>query len=294
MNGQDTLTGGPDLVTGIQAVTTSSDSPAPGGSIRINAGSLEMDHMGSISTTSYGIGRGGNIEVKAGQASLANGSTIRAEGGADQGAIGPAGNISLEIGHDILLTQGSAISTAAIQSSGGDIVVAAGHEMQLSDSQISAQAGPGGGGNITLTAPSMIYLLNSTLTAQAGGDGGNLSITDPVFFILNNGALISKSSSANGGNITILADYFFPSAFTIDASAPFGLPGTVSVSAPQVDLSGSLVALPSNLLDAGSQLRPDCAVRLLGDVSSFVVLGRGGLPIAPGGFVPSLTAAPSK
>jgi large exoprotein involved in heme utilization and adhesion len=99
--------------------------------------------------------------------------------------------------------------------------------------------------------------------------------------------LISKSSLGNGGNITILTDYFFQSASTIDASAPFGLPGTVSVSAPQVDLSGSLVGLPNNLLDAASQLRPDCAVRLAGNVSSFIVLGRGGLPIEPGGFVPS-------
>jgi large exoprotein involved in heme utilization and adhesion len=116
---------------------------------------------------------------------------------------------------------------------------------------------------------------------------------DPVFFILNNSALISKSSSANGGNITILSDFFFQSDSIIDASAPFGLPGTVSVSAPEVDLSGSLVGLPGSLLDAEALLRPDCGVRLTGNISSFIVLGRGGLPIAPGGFVPSGTAPPA-
>jgi large exoprotein involved in heme utilization and adhesion len=132
----------------------------------------------------------------------------------------------------------------------------------------------------------LIYLLNSTFTAQAIGDGGNLTI-DPVFFILNHGSLISKSSSANGGNITILSDYFFRSDSLIDASAPFGLPGTVQVSAPDADLSGSLIGLPGNLLDVESQLRPDCAVRSTEGISSFVVLGRGGLPLQPGGFVPS-------
>jgi len=96
-----------------------------------------------------------------------------------------------------------------------------------------------------------------------------------------------KSSFGNGGNINILTDYFFESASTIDASAPFGLPGTVSVTAPEVDLSGVLVALPENLLSAETQLRPDCGVRLSGNVSSFIVLGRGGLPIEPGGFLPS-------
>jgi large exoprotein involved in heme utilization and adhesion len=162
----------------------------------------------------------------------------------------------------------------------------AGHEIRVVGSQITAEAGPGGGGNITLNAPSLIYLLDSALSAQAVGDGGNLTI-DPVFFIVNNGALISKSSSANGGNITILSDFFFQSDNIIDASAPFGLPGTVSVSAPDVDLSASLLALPSNLLAAETQLRPDCGVRLAGNISSFIVLGRGGLPIDPGGFVPS-------
>ena len=290
IDGRDLLSGAPDWLTGIQAVTT---ADGPGGNIQINVGSLQMQHMGSIFTTSYGTGPGGDIQIHAGQATLDNKATINAEGGSpENGGTGSAGRIFLNVDGDLQLTQNSAISTAAPVSSGGDISVTAGNQIQLFNSEITAQAGPGGGGNITLKAPSMIYLLNSSLNAQAVGDGGNLSVIDPVFFIGNTGSLISKSTSKNGGNITILSDYFFQSVITIDASAPFGLPGTVSVSAPQVDLSGVLVGLPSNLLDAGSQLRPDCAVRLSGGVSSFTVLGRGGLPIAPGGFVPSSTMAP--
>jgi filamentous hemagglutinin family protein len=287
IDGQDTLTGGPDLLTGIQAVTTSLFSPTPGGTIHITAGSLELEHNASLFTTSIGLGPGGNISVDAGSVTLGTGSSIRASGE----AAGPAGKISIHANNNLLLSGNSTVSTSALQSSGGDILVDAGNEIQLTDSQITAQAGPGGGGNITLMAPSLIYLLNSALTAQAEGDGGNLTI-DPVFFVMNNSALISKSSSANGGNITILSDYFFQSGSTIDASAPFGLPGTVSVSAPQVDLSGSLVGLPNELFDVSTLLRPDCGVRLAGDVSSFVVLGRGGLPVQPGGFVPSWMASP--
>jgi hypothetical protein len=59
------------------------------------------------------------------------------------------------------------------------------------------------------------------------------------------------------------------------------------VSAPPVDLSGVLVTLAGDFLDAGSQLQPDCGVRLSGNISSLIMLGRGGLPIEPGGFVPS-------
>lgn len=292
IDGQSPLAGGPGFLTGIQAVTTWQNSPAPGGSIHITAGTLDLEHMGSIFTTSYGVGPGGSIAVTAGKLSLGHSSTIRAAGE----AAGRAGNISLRAGEDVVMTDNSAVSTSAPGSSGGDIFVQAGSEIRLADSQITAQAGLDGG-NITLAAPTLIYLLRSTLSGEADttgsgfGNGGNLTI-DPSFLILNNGALISKSSFGNGGNITIQSDYFFQSVSTIDASAPFGLPGTVSGSAPEVDLSGSLIGLPSNLLGAETQLRPDCGVRLTENISSFIVLGRGGLPMEPGGFVPS-GAAPT-
>jgi filamentous hemagglutinin family protein len=282
IDGRDILTGGQDFLTGIQAVTTSLFSPAPGGSIHVSADSLELANSASIFTSSYGIGPGGDIAITAGNLTLDHDSTIRASG---EGA-GRAGKISIFSSRDVVLTDKSAISTSAPQSSGGDIQLQAGNEIQLFNSQVTAQAGPGGGGNITLLAPSLIYMLDSTLTAQAVGDGGNLNI-DPIFFILNRSSLVSKSSSANGGNITILSDYFLQSSSVIDASAPFGLPGTVSVSAPDVDLSGSLIGLPGSLLGAETQLRPDCGVRLAESISSFIVLGRGGLPFEPGGFVPS-------
>ncbi len=314
-----TLKGGSILVT--TAFTGN------GGAVRINGGSVTLDQMNgspsAIAALTAGAGLGGNITLNlTGTLQLLNGSFISSDtlGANDGGSInihaqsirldtgasirgaspnpfgldnpGRAGAISISADNSILLNSQTVdsqtvISTSAPQSSGGNITLSAGSEVQLVQSQITSQAGPGGGGNIMVSAPTQVYLLDSTFTAQAVGDGGNLSVTGPVFFILNNGGLISKSSSANGGNISILSDFFFQSASLIDASAPFGLPGTVSVSAPQVDLSGSLIGLPSNLLGTETQLRPDCGVRLTGNISSFIVLGRGGLPIQPGGFVPS-------
>ncbi len=281
------LNGKPDLLTGIQAVTTSTTSPAPGGNIQVSAGSVDLLHMGSIFTTSYGLGSGGNIQLSATSLSLDSGASIRAAGQ----QTGVAGNIALECDQAITLSDNSAVSTSAPKSSGGEISIGAGSDIRLVNSQISGQAGLNGG-SIRVNSPGLVYLLNSTLTGEADttgsgfGNGGNLTI-DPSFLILNGSGLISKSSFGNGGNISILTDYFFQSSSLIDASAPFGLPGTVTVSAPQVDLSGSLIALPGNLLGLENQLRPDCGVRLTGNISSFIVLGRGGLPLAPGGFVPS-------
>jgi hypothetical protein len=59
------------------------------------------------------------------------------------------------------------------------------------------------------------------------------------------------------------------------------------VQAPNVDLVGSLVALSASLLDANSQLPERCAVKLDGNYSSLIVVGRGGVPLAPGGYMPA-------
>lgn len=258
-----------------------------GGDIKIVAGSLSLQNGMLISTTTSTPGDGGSIIIDAGSVTLNNKSSIQSASVAG----GKAGTISLTSSQNILLTEDSGISTSAPQSSGGDIHVQAGGDIQLFDSKITAEAGLNGG-NVSLAAPGLTYLLRSTVTGEADttgsgfGNGGNLTI-DPSFLILNQGSLISKSSFGNGGNINIFSDYFFQSASVIDASAPFGLPGTVTVTAPEVDLSGVLVGLPGNLLGLDTQLRPDCGVRLTGNISSFIVLSRGGLPIAPGGFVPS-------
>jgi filamentous hemagglutinin family protein len=288
IDGTDLLFGGPDLLTGIQAVTASPDFAAPGGQIEINAHLMELDHSATLFTSSFGAGRGGNIEIAAGNLTINHASTISATGEAN----GAAGSINIRSGQNVTLHNMSAIRTSAPSSSGGNIAVAAGSEIRLIDSEINAQAGLDGG-NITIAAADLIYLRNSSLTGQADstgsgfGNGGNLTIEPSRFLILNDSALISKSSLGNGGNISIFSDLFFQSDSIIDATAPFGLPGTVSVTAPEVDLSGSLVALSGSLLDLDSELRPDCAIRLSGDISTFILLGRGGLPIQPGGFLPS-------
>jgi large exoprotein involved in heme utilization and adhesion len=275
------------------SIQSATEGTGRAGVINITAGSLGMLNDSAISATTSTTGNGGDINITAGTVSLDNASSIQSASILDSATslAGRAGTISIQSSQNVLLSGNSSVSTSAPGSSGGDISVFAGSKIQLTDSKITAQAGLDGG-NISLTAPDMVYLLRGTLNGEADttgsgfGNGGNLTI-DPSFLILNDSALISKSSFGNGGNITILSDFFFQSASLIDASAPFGLPGTVSVSAPQVDLSGSLIGLPSNLLGADTQLRPDCGVRLMGNISSFIVLGRGGLPIQPGGFVPS-------
>jgi large exoprotein involved in heme utilization and adhesion len=284
----DTAHPQPGLFPGISSFSSNLiyDGVGNGGDVVISTGSLTMHNNMFISAATSTVGNGGSINITANSISLDSGASIQSSSDAS----GLAGTVQVRSSGSIQLSSGGSISTSAPQSGAGDILVTSGSELQLTDSAITAQAGPGGGGNINVTAPHLVYLLRGSLDAQAVGDGGNLTI-QTTSFVLNQGGLISKSSSANGGNITIVSDAFLQSDSLIDSSAPFGIPGTVLVTAPDVDLSASLIPLPSTLLDAESQMRPDCAVRLSGEVSSFVILGRSGLPIEPGGFVPSATTS---
>lgn len=272
----------PGIAAGSQPSFFGDVGSGPGGDVDVIAGSLTLRGGMSISTSTATPGNGGSVRVQAGAVSLSGASSIQS---ASTGS-GSAGTVDLRATGDVHLTGGSSVGTSALDSSGGDILVRSGGTIRLDSSLVTSQAGPGGGGNITVAAPDMIYLLDSRFTAQAVGDGGNLTI-EPQFLVLNRSGLISKSSTANGGNITLDSGYFLRSDSIIDASAPFGLPGTVTVTAPDVDLIGSLVDLPSSLLGLETLLRPDCGVRLGGGISSLIVLPRGGLPLDPAGFLPS-------
>jgi large exoprotein involved in heme utilization and adhesion len=280
----DTAHPQPGLFPGISsfASTLIYSGVGSGGDVVINTGSLTMHNNMFISAATSTTGNGGNINITASSVLVDSGASIQSSSDGS----GLAGTVQVHSSGGVQLSSGGSISTSAPQSGAGDILVTSGSEVQLTDSAITARAGPGGGGSITVTAPDLVYLLRGSLDAQAVGDGGNLTI-QANSIVVNQGGLISKSSTQNGGNISILSQAFLQSDTVIDSSAPFGIPGTVLVTAPDVDLSASLIPLPSNLLDAESQMRPDCAVRLSGDVSSFVILGSGGLPLEPGGFVPS-------
>jgi large exoprotein involved in heme utilization and adhesion len=68
----------------------------------------------------------------------------------------------------------------------------------------------------------------------------------------------------------------------LDASSgTLGNDGTVEVNSPDNDISGSITALPASFLNAASLLSQRCAARTAEEISSFVIVGRGGVPHGP-------------
>lgn len=217
--------------------------------------SLQVLNGAEISTTTKGASDGGSIFITASTLTLDNHASIQCS----TIGSGQAGNISLTVQDSVAL---------------------------LDHSSIAVPAASRDGGNITIAAGALVYLLDSALSASAGDNGGNIKI-DPDFFVLNHSSITADAINNNGGNINIEAKFFLRSDSSITADSQFGNPGTILIDAIELDLSGSLVSLPSSLLGAEAQLRERCGVRTAGGFSSFLVLGRGGAPIEPNSPLPT-------
>ncbi len=130
--------------------------------------------------------------------------------------------------------------------------------------QFLPSANEGQGGNIGIAAPEAVVLQSSTISASANeGQGGRIDIETGVF--------LQDASS----NITATA-------------GPAGIDGEVDIRAVTTDVSGTVTPLPQRFASTSPLSHLRCAQRLRGgQVSSFVVAGRAGLPVDPSGGLPS-------
>ncbi len=245
--------------------STASGSGAAG-QITVAAPTLTLGDGGKISVSTSGTGPAGDIKITTGQIQLLDGATISA--GSTGTASALAGSVNI-VTNDLTMKGNSSITTQSLQADGGNIsVTTTGSRLYLLDSQIttSVQSGVGGGGNITLG-----------------------SQAHPVEFIVLNGSQIRADAFGGpGGNINIFADVFLTSDSVVSASSALSAPGTIDIQARFTNLSGSVAQLPETVLQAAALLRAACAARLsAGKTSSLVVAGREGLPLEPGGVMPS-------
>ncbi|HVM60474.1 MAG TPA: filamentous hemagglutinin N-terminal domain-containing protein [Verrucomicrobiae bacterium] len=290
-----------------------------GGNITIHAGALALNDHGAITCSSQN-GLAGSIAITTDQIlQLQNASVISvssANNNAGNVSVVSGGSIRLadsqitaqaaQDGGDITLTalsvnlQNSSVDASA-GSHGGNVTVDP-QSVVLNNSTIASSAGTGTGGNIILEPAGSVYLFDSTLTARStSGNGGDILVAGPAgntgtgaagapLVTLNQSAVVANAPKGHGGDITFVAKGFLQSGGLIDASGAEN--GTVEIRSPDVDLTGVVVPLPASLLDAESQLQPYCGVKFAGVVSSFLVVGKGGVPLQPFGVSPSLGLPP--
>lgn len=249
-----------------------------GGDVTVSAtGDVRISNGARVTTFSLSDGAGGGVVIDAGSLTLDHG---RIE--TDSGFTGEVDDIDIRVRGRVLLRNDSAVTARARVGDAGNIYITAGSSIDLFDSQITGSAGLDGA-NIKLTAPDRIWTSNSSINGRAGRNGGLIDI-DPQFVILDNSMIDGR---AGGRSVQVVID---PTAIFLNSGSQI-LTRTAFLP-PELDLSGSLVDLPIKLLAGQAQLQPHCAVQFgSSETSSFTVTGRGGTPVTPGGWLPSVDLA---
>jgi filamentous hemagglutinin family protein len=238
------------------------------GSLKFSANNITISG-GSVSTTTIGDGKGGDVVLNATQnVNITNGGSVSADS----------------------LALAATSATGGVGGDTGSIEITAGNSITLDGGTISTRAVAADGGNISLFAPNTVYLNDGKITTsvESGiGKGGNILI-DPQFVIVNNSSIIANAYGGPGGNISIVAGNYLPSWDSIvSASSKLSAQGTVQIESPENDISGSIAQLPQAFLDAASRLRGRCSAERTGAQSTFALAGRGGVTVNPDGYLPS-------
>jgi filamentous hemagglutinin family protein len=308
-----------DLLTVVNGgeISSSTFSSGNAGNVRIQAREIMIDSLGSdllslISSESVQSAQGfaGNVEIEAGKVTLQNEGAI---------SISTRQNISEEITLEterahlyihsplLILDRGAVITAqswgnvpaAAIEIKADSILV-------CGNSRITTSSTDANGGPITLQGE-VIDLRDSLITSSVAGlsgDGGNITIKGAgaaKALILEGGFIQANApAGARGGDIFIDAKAVIPEGGVLEvgglerqtfepgsgrniiqAAAPGGEQGTIQITSPELDISGSLVNLEARLAETIRLAADPCFSAGNAEANSLAFAGSGGLPAGP-------------
>lgn len=299
-----------------------------GGAVDVSANSIWLDGRTSninAAATLGSTGGAGSLNLRAADSiQLTNGAFITTGNFANvTPAVGqPISVLSLSAPR-IGVAGGSIVSSEATGlMSAGSIDVKAG-QLSLMGGRITTEAEQGNGGNISVRS-SLVTLTQSQITTSvtseptttgglAGfGNGGDIRF-DADALVLNTGFIQANTAarSALGGRILLSINTLAASGNTlllggqtpyvadskrfafnvIQAAAPTGISGSIQVTSPVLDLTGSLGRLSAQPLDGLALGRDACQNTGLSSLSQ---VGRGGLAPALRGLIGAPTPLPDK
>ncbi len=260
------------------------------GGVSITTDSLEVTNGAFLSASTEAQGNAGNIILNVEDNITLSGSETGIFADTTEGSTGPGGSINIDT-QSVTIQDGANIAVNSDGSGQGGSITLAAEELTLDNGSIKASTISNQGGNITLTVGDILQLIDdgqitaSAGTAQAGGDGGNVTINSDFILAFpteNTYEITANAFEGDGGNIQLTTNSFFGREFVnITASSEFGLSGNVTINTLEVDPTKGLVELPTNLIDPSEQIDKACTPGSPQRQSSFVVTGRGGLPLSP-------------
>ncbi|QIK37262.1 filamentous hemagglutinin N-terminal domain-containing protein [Caldichromatium japonicum] len=187
----------------------------------------------------------------------------------------PAAAIDLEA-QDLRLVNGSQITTESLQADAGSIVIGGGR-LWVADSRIttSALGERGDGGDIVLR-PEYLILEGGFIqanTAGLGARGGDIWVGSRA--LLGSEGRVEIGGQERASLIAGLGRN------VIQAAAPGGEQGVITVVAPELDLTVALVPLATSFGGWGGLLTDPCQALAVGAGSSLVEGGSGGVAPTP-------------
>lgn len=288
-------------------ISSSTLASGKGGSINIQATTIDVSGHASNGRTSGIIasaenassGQTGNVTVTASE-------TVKIH----NGGVVSISNAATVNGPETLIPTSLSVSAPLIELRNGEITAASTgnvaassisvnftDHLSLEKGSITTSANIGHGGSIHIRGGNLLNLDRSQITTSVlglAGNGGDIHI-DSQALVMNTGFIQANTAAASavGGDVQVNVNTLLPSGNTlfvgrqtpyrfmpevfgfnvIQAAAPTGVSGAINVTAPVLDMSGSLNGLSAKVIDSGKLGRNPCQTT---GGSSLAVAGRGG------------------
>ena len=220
-----------------------------GGNLLISTDYLLVADGADASSTTFGLGDGGNLTVKASEIEvigfLPDGKPSGLFAQSDIGDTGDAGNLLIET-DSLLVAEGAEISTTTFGSGdGGNLTVNASSIGVINGAGLLANAeSSGNGGNLQITTDSLFAGGAQIATNTFGsGNGGNLKVNASSVELTGAGLLANAEpeSSGDGGNLQVVTEQLVATEGAQIATSTFGSGdgGNLTVNASSVELTGA-------------------------------------------------------
>jgi filamentous hemagglutinin family protein len=263
-------------IAGHSAIAASTTGTGDGGSVHLTGNALVVTSSSAVDSTSTQTGSAGRVSIDSNHVHVTRKSFLSS--GAT--ASGNGNTLTINAAANLTLDNNAAITSESVASSGGDIGITSKGPVSVSHSIIFSSAGVDAG-SITIATPGSLDVFHSDISTQAGHNGGNISLRPGIASL--NASFVTASAHNNGGNISIQPQALLISAHTpVTATGTLGESGHIDLTPPDQTIASSVARLPVSLYTTDLTLQPSCG-QMTGmmNVSSFVISGRGGVPLGP-------------
>ncbi|WP_375452945.1 filamentous hemagglutinin N-terminal domain-containing protein [uncultured Nostoc sp.] len=290
--------------SGLFAFAQQRNSTGDAGDLTIKTNTLLVQDGAQVSTSTYGVGKGGNLIVDAQNVQLI-GTTADGKfpsglaASAQLNSTGDAGDLIIRT-NTLLVRDGAAMTVQSLGTgTAGNMILNArsirlNNNALLSGNTQSARVDPNREqATININSQNLFMSRNSNIRTNARGEnviGGNINIDSDFLIGFENSDISANSAKFRGGNVRINAQGIFGIQFrnvasdkTSDITATGASPefsGNVEINTPDVDPNSGLVNLPTIPVD--TQVAQTCTAGSAVAKSSFTITGGGGLPPNPG------------